>query len=91
MGGPDMTQFELLPILDSPLLQSLAPELIPFRDRVLTAHETLKTASCTACQRRHVLLELTIIELELKALLETNQALNDTIPTLKASLGQDTP
>ena len=48
---PDL---EILMILDAPQLQGLAPELVPYRDKVEQLGKKVETASCSSCTRRKV-------------------------------------
>jgi hypothetical protein len=77
--------FEGLKVLDSPLLDSLAPELVPFRLMVTELQKKVVATGCSACDKRQAVAGLAEIEIKLQDKLRTVPALAAVIPLLKAS------
>jgi hypothetical protein len=78
--------FDLLIMLDSPLLDGMAPELTPYRKRVIEAG-TVKEG-CSACEERKRIERLTHLQIEIANFVEANPALKSLVPQLIASAKQ---
>lgn len=78
--------FDLLAMLDSPLLDAMAPELTPYRARVLAAGA--KTSNCSACEERKRLERLVELQIEIADMLEANPILKSLVPQLITSAKQ---
>ncbi len=77
--------FELLTILDSPLLVTQAPELIPYRAEVEEAVKPLSGDGCTACQKRAMFAKLATIQTTMQDRINQSPELLTLVPTLLAS------
>lgn len=82
-----MNDFELLTILDSPLIDVMAPELIDLRTRVRTAMKPVP-GGCTPCQERERFSTLLRLQIELADLLQSNPTLESLTAQLLASAKQ---
>ncbi len=77
--------FELLTILDSPLLDSQAPELIRYRAIVEEIVKPSHDTDCTSCQKRTIFGKLAAVQTKLQDEINQNPALVAQVPTLLAS------
>ncbi len=82
-----MKELELLRVLDSPLIDLMAPELIDLRVRT-TAAARIDPEGCTPCQERERLTALIILQIELTNLIKSNPALEALVPQLMSSAKQ---
>lgn len=82
---------DLLRLLDSPLLRTLAPELVPFLVKVQKLSDETSKSSCTACAKRRVMVELVTIQQNMKNLIDSKPELAAVIPQLQASLPKAAP
>lgn len=86
-----MSDMELIKVLDSPLLRVLAPELLPFLTKVQKLRDETAQASCTACAKRRVMVELLTIQQNMKNIVDAKPELAAVIPQLQASLPKAAP
>ncbi len=78
--------FELLTILDSQLLQTLAPELARYRPVVAEITAPISEEGCGACQKRAMFAKLAVIQTQLQDEINANPALLAQVPALLASV-----
>ncbi len=80
-----MDDFNLLATLDSPLLDQLAPELIPLRAEVVELSKRTRS-ECGACQQRKTLAALTVLQTKLLDQINKTPELQAIIPQLRATI-----
>ncbi len=78
-------EFENLHLLDSPLLPTLAPELVPIRDLVLEAMKSGSASGCTSCQKRAVITKLAELHAQMQELIDGSPDLQQVLPQLLTS------
>lgn len=83
----DTSDFELLIILDSPLIDMMAPELLPLREEARAMVRETKQ-DCTPCQQRALYARQLKLQIQLVELLQTNPSLAELVPQLRASAKQ---
>lgn len=73
---------DLVETLKSPLLPTLAPEFIPFREKAEIIVKEVKSG-CTSCEKRAQYAKLVALEIEMKNILTPE--LRSVLPTLLRS------
>ncbi len=75
-------ELNLLTVLDSPLLDQFAPELLVFRSKLREITSEQPTGGCTPCQQKALLGKLVTLQVELNEVIIKEQALVDMVPQL---------
>jgi hypothetical protein len=84
------TAFELLKLLDSPLLDQMAPELVPFRHAIKRLQDQVSLSGCVGCQKRKIAAGLAQIQLQMQDKILKTEGLAGVLPVLKSSLPKAT-